>query len=89
MNHVIKFLKLSQASVKGIIRSVPLAFRIITTYQLCPLETASGDIGLYVNAKKTEYMSYNQIGTMHTLSGDDIKSVSFHLPWQQCRIHRS
>ena len=41
------------------------------------LETASGDTGLYVNAKKTEYMSYNQIGTMHTLSSDDIKSVSF------------
>ena len=41
------------------------------------LEIASGDIGLYVNAKKTEYMSYNQIGTMHTLSGDDMKSVSF------------
>ena len=41
------------------------------------LETATGDIGLYVNAKKTEYMSYNQIGTMHTLSSDDIKSVSF------------
>ena len=43
------------------------------------LETASGDIGLYVNAKKTEYMSYNQIGTMHTLSGDNIKSVSFFI----------
>ena len=43
------------------------------------LETASGDIGLYVNAKKTEYMSYNQIGTMHTPSGDDIKSVSFFI----------
>ena len=41
------------------------------------LEAASGDTGLYVNAKKTEYMSYNQIGMMHTLSGDDIKSVSF------------
>ena len=41
------------------------------------LETASGDIGLYVSAKKTEYMSYNQIDKMHTLSGDDIKSVSF------------
>ena len=43
------------------------------------LETASGDIGLYVNAKKTEYMSYDQIGTMHTLSGDDIKSVTFFM----------
>ena len=44
---------------------------------LYSLETASGDIGLYVNAKKTECMSYNQIGTMHTLSSDGIKSVSF------------
>ena len=43
------------------------------------LETASGDIGLYVNVKKTEYMSYDQIGTMHTLSGDDIKSVTFFI----------
>ena len=47
------------------------------------LETGSGDIGLYVNAKKTEYMSYNQIGMMHKIS------VFFHVPWQQCCIHRS
>ena len=40
------------------------------------LETASGDTDLCVNEKKTEYMSYS---TMHTLSSDDIKSVSFFI----------
>ena len=39
------------------------------------LEQAAGDIGLYVNANKTEYMCYNRDGTISTLNGDPLKLV--------------
>ena len=39
------------------------------------LEKASGDVGLYVNAKKTEFMSFNLEGSMKTLGGDTVKQV--------------
>ena len=39
------------------------------------LEVAAGDVGLYVNAKKTEFISFNQDGSIHTLSGANVKSV--------------
>ena len=39
------------------------------------LETAAGDIGLYVNAGKTEFISYNQHGCINTLKGEPLKPV--------------
>ena len=39
------------------------------------LEIAAGDVGLYVNAGKTEFISYNQDGSINTLAGKDLKSV--------------
>ena len=40
------------------------------------LETASGDIGLYVNAGKTKFISYNQTGSIKTLNSKALKSVN-------------
>ena len=39
------------------------------------LERAAAGIGLYVNAHKTEYMSYNQTGDISTLDGTSLKLV--------------
>ena len=39
------------------------------------LERAAADIGLYVNAHKTEYMCYNQTGDISTLKGTPLKLV--------------
>ena len=39
------------------------------------LEQAAAGIGLYVNAHKTEYMCYNQIGDISTLDGTPLKLV--------------
>ena len=39
------------------------------------LEWAAADIGLHVNAHKTEYMCYNQTGDISTLDGTSLKLV--------------
>ena len=39
------------------------------------LERAAADIGLHVNAHKTEYMCYNQTGNITTLDGASLKLV--------------
>ena len=39
------------------------------------LERAAADIGLYINAHKTEYMCYNQTGDICTLDGTPLKLV--------------
>ena len=39
------------------------------------LERAAADIGLHVNAHKTEYMCYNQTGDISTLDGTSLKLV--------------
>ena len=39
------------------------------------LERAAASIGLYVNAHKTEYMCYNQMGDISTLEGTPLKLV--------------
>ena len=39
------------------------------------LERAAANIGLYVNAHKTEYMCYNQTGDISTLKGTPLKLV--------------
>ena len=39
------------------------------------LERAAADIGLHVNAHKTEYMCYNQTGEISTLDGTSLKLV--------------
>ena len=39
------------------------------------LEQAAASIGLYVNAHKTEYMCYNQMGDISTLEGTPLKLV--------------
>ena len=39
------------------------------------LERATADIGLHVNAHKTEYMCYNQTGDITTLDGTSLKLV--------------
>ena len=39
------------------------------------LERAAADIGLHVNARKTEYMCFNQTGDISTLSGSSLKLV--------------
>ena len=39
------------------------------------LEWADADIGLYVNAHKTEYMCFNQRGDISTLNGSSLKLV--------------
>ena len=39
------------------------------------LERAAANIGLYVNAHKTEYMCYNQTGDISTLDGTPLKLV--------------
>ena len=40
------------------------------------LERAAADIGLHVNAHKTEYMCYNQAGDISTLEGTSLKLVN-------------
>ena len=42
---------------------------------LCILERAAAGIGLHVNAQKTEYMCYNQMGDISTLEGASLKLV--------------
>ena len=37
------------------------------------LERAAGDVGLYVNAGKTEFMCFNQEGSMKTVAGKPLK----------------
>ena len=39
------------------------------------LERAAGDVGLYVNAGKTEFMCFNQEGSMKTVAGKPLKLV--------------
>ena len=39
------------------------------------LESAAREIGLHINAKKTEFMCYNQTGTIISLDGKPIKQV--------------
>ena len=39
------------------------------------LEQATADIGLHVNAHKTEYMCFNQTGDISTLNGSSLKLV--------------
>ena len=39
------------------------------------LEWAAANIGLYINAHKTEYMCYNQTGDISTLEGTPLKLV--------------
>ena len=39
------------------------------------LERAAANIGLYVNAHKTEYMCYNQTGDISTLEGTPLKLI--------------
>ena len=41
------------------------------------LERAATDIGLHVNAHKTEYMCFNQTGNIYTLGGSSLKLVKF------------
>ena len=43
--------------------------------QLYSLERAAAGIGLHVNARKTEYMSFNQAGDISTLEGTSLKLV--------------
>ena len=40
------------------------------------IENAAREIGLYINAKKTEFISYNQEGEIKSLDGKNIKSVN-------------
>ena len=40
------------------------------------VENAAKEIGLYINAEKTEHVSYNQAGSITSLCGELIKSVS-------------
>ena len=46
-----------------------------TETQLHSLERAAAGIGLYVNADKTEYMCFNQIGDLSTLNDISLKLV--------------
>ena len=46
------------------------------TKLLHSLENASENVGLYVNAKKTEFMPFNQEGNMQTVRGEPVKQVS-------------
>ena len=39
------------------------------------LERAAADIGLHVNAHKTEYMCFNQTGDISTLNGSSLNLV--------------
>ena len=39
------------------------------------LERATSGIGLHINADKTEYMSFNQRGSIYTLRGGPLKLV--------------
>ncbi len=43
--------------------------------QMHSLERTVASWGLYVNAHKTEYMSYNQTGDISTLDGTPLKLV--------------
>ena len=45
------------------------------TYLLHHIEKTAKEIGLYINANKTEFISYNQEGIIHSLEGKNIKSV--------------
>ena len=40
------------------------------------LENAAKDIGLHVNATKTEFMSFNEQGSLNTIQGDPLKQVN-------------
>ena len=39
------------------------------------VEKAASEIGLYINAKKTEFISFNQTGEIKSLNGNSLKSV--------------
>ncbi len=39
------------------------------------LKDAAKDVGLYVNASKTKHISFDQQGTIQTISGEPIKAV--------------
>ena len=43
------------------------------------LEDAAKDVGLYVNASKTEHMNFNQEGTIKTKAGNSIKSIEYFI----------
>ena len=51
------------------------------------LEQAAAGIGIHVNAHKTEYMCFNQIGNISTLNGSSETSWKFHLPRKQGLIN--
>ena len=44
--------------------------------QLHSLEQAAAGIGLHVNVDKTEYMCFNQRGSISTLNGSSLKLVN-------------
>ena len=53
------------------------------------LERAAAGIGLHVNARKTEYMCYNQTGDISTQDGTSLKTGrQIQLPRKHCRINR-
>ena len=43
------------------------------------LEKVASEIGLYVNASKTEFMTFNQDGTINSLNGEPIKSTELFI----------
>ena len=43
------------------------------------LELAAGDIGLYVNTNKTEFMCFDREGTISTLNGSPLKLVDNYM----------
>ena len=45
------------------------------TTLLHQLENAAKDVGRYVNASKTEYISYKQQGLIQTIAGEQLKAV--------------
>ena len=51
------------------------------TILLHSLEKAAEDVGLYVNASKTEFISYYQNESIHTLRNPSKISRIIHLPW--------
>ena len=52
------------------------------------LERAATDIGLHVNAHKTEYMCYDQAGDISTLDGTSETGRQIHLSRKQRLINR-
>ena len=50
-------------------------FTLIWSFQIFWSHNFDNNIGLYVNAHKTEYMCYNQTGDISTLHGTPLKLV--------------